>query len=236
MSDSACWDQRYRDGTDGWELGRPAPPLRDFLQRDPRRPLPPARVLVPGCGRGHEAALLAELGFAAIGLDFSAEAIGRARQLHGEDRAELQWLQADLFDARGLAAAGIGPGSVQGVLEHTCFCAIDPAQRPAYLEAVERLLAPGGWLLGLFWCHGRDGGPPWGSDPERLERQLAGAGLTRLVWEPAERSIADRQDEWLGLWQKPLGAGTPGQLDREGEVGSGGPSQPGVATTASPPG
>jgi thiopurine S-methyltransferase len=40
-------------------------------------------VLVPGCGRGHEARLLADLGFEGIGLDFSAEAIARARQLHG---------------------------------------------------------------------------------------------------------------------------------------------------------
>ena len=59
-NDSTAWDQRYRDGTDGWELGRPAPPLEAFLRSDARAPQPFARVLVPGCGRGHEAALLAE--------------------------------------------------------------------------------------------------------------------------------------------------------------------------------
>lgn len=203
MPDSAPWDQRYRDGADGWELGRPAPPLERFLRADPRRPLPPARVLVPGCGRGHEAALLAQLGFTAIGLDFSAEAIGRAQALHGDGAPELGWLQADLLDAQALAAAGLGPGRLQGVLEHTCFCAIDPALRPAYLKAVVRLLAPGGWLLGLFWCHSRPGGPPWGSDAAALAQQLAGAGLTRLVWEPAEGSVAERDQEWLGLWQRP---------------------------------
>ena len=72
---AAPWDQRYREGGDGWELGRPAPPLEQALRHDPRMPQPPARVLVPGCGRGHEAALLAALGFEAIGLDVSGEAL-----------------------------------------------------------------------------------------------------------------------------------------------------------------
>ena len=61
LLDAAWWDQRYRDGGDGWELGEPAPPLRHFLESDLQAPKPPGRVLVPGCGRGHEAALLAGL-------------------------------------------------------------------------------------------------------------------------------------------------------------------------------
>lgn len=203
VSDSVSWDRRYREGADGWELGRPAPPLEQFLKTDPRRPLPPGRVLVPGCGRGHEAALLAELGFTAIGLDFSGEAIARAQELHGADRWHLCWLQADLFDSGALEAAGIKPGSLQGVLEHTCFCAIHPSQRPTYLEAVMRLLAPGGWLLGLFWCHSRPGGPPWGSDAAELKQELTAAGLQQRVWEPAQGSLPERANEWLGLWQRP---------------------------------
>ncbi len=203
---AAAWDQRYRDGQDGWELGAPAPPLAAFLRQDPRRPLPPGRVLVPGCGRGHEAALLAALGFTAIGLDISDEALREARRLHGPDRPELCWRRADLLDPRALAAAGLAEGSLQGVVEHTCFCAIDPAHRAEYLQAVTRLLAPGGWLLGLFWCHDRPGGPPFGCDPRELERQLRGAGLEPLLWEPARGSVTGRDSEWLGLWRCGRGA------------------------------
>jgi len=197
------WNQRYRQGSDGWEIGRAAPPLEAFLQADARAPQPPGRVLVPGCGRGHEAALLAGLGFEAVGLDFSEEAIARARQRHGGDRDGLRWLQADLFDAAALAAAGLPEASLQGVLEHTCFCAIDPGQRPAYLASVIRLLAPGGWLLGLFWCHRRPGGPPWGSDADTLAQQFSAAGLQPQVWEPARGSLPEREGEWLGLWRRP---------------------------------
>ena len=131
----------------------------------------------------------------------AAGAIQRAQALHGSDRAELRWLQADLFDETALQAAGISAGSLQGVLEHTCFCAIDPAQREAYLDTVARLLAPGGWLLGLFWCHRRLDGPPWGGDPALLAQQLAAAGFRRELWEPAQGSAPERYNEWLGLWR-----------------------------------
>jgi methyl halide transferase len=183
------WDQRYLEGSDRWELGKPAPPLEAFLRKDSRAPQPPGRVLVPGCGRGHETALLADLGYEVI----------------GSDRAQLRWLQADLFDGGALAAAGITTGSLQGVLEHTCFCAIDPAQREPYLDTMARLLAPGGWLLGLFWCHQRPDGPPWGSDPALLAQQLTAAGFRQELWEPAQGSAPERDNEWLGLWRKSSG-------------------------------
>ncbi len=197
------WDQRYREGLDGWELGCAAPPLEAFLRHDPRAPCPAGPVLVPGCGRGHEAALLADLGHPVVALDFSAEAIRRGRQVHGAERPHLRWLRADVFDRAALDAAGVTSGSLRGVLEHTCFCALDPDQRPAYLETVTRLLAPGGWFLALFWCHSRPGGPPWGSDPEALARQLGSAGLEPRLWEPARGSAAGREAEWLGLWTRP---------------------------------
>ena len=206
MDDPRRWDQRYRHGGDGWELGQPAPPLVDFLQRHPLAPRPTGPVLVPGCGRGHEAALLSQLGFSVVGLDFSGEALREARRLHGPDRDDLRWLQADLFDREALEAAGLGAGSLQGVLEHTCFCAIDPRQRQAYIATVARLLRPGGWLLGLFWCHSKTGGPPWGSDPDAVAEQWRQAGLVAELWEPASGSATQRRDEWLGLWRQPASA------------------------------
>ena len=37
-------------------------------------------ALVPGCGRGHDALLLAAWGYDVVGLDYSAEAVRRAAE------------------------------------------------------------------------------------------------------------------------------------------------------------
>ena len=202
VSDPARWDQRYREGGDGWELGQPAPPLEDFLRHHPLAPSKAGRVLVPGCGRGHEAALLAELGFAVVGLDFSTEAIREASRLYGPDRPQLRWLCADLFAPAALKAAGFDEESLDGVVEHTCFCAMDPALRDAYRATVSTLLKPGGWLLGLFLCHSRPGGPPFGSDSSALAEAWCRTGMVEQIWQPAASSLSKRSDEWLGLWRK----------------------------------
>jgi len=210
MGDAAFWDGRYRSGSDGWELGRPAPPLAEFLAHHPLAPMPPGHVLVPGCGRGHEARLLADRGFTVVGLDLSSEALAEARRWNGEGHPRLRWCQGDLLDPQQRAGLGLTPASFQGVVEHTCFCAIDPGRRGDYLAAVQDLLEPGGWLLGLFWCHGSPGGPPWGGDPGEIAAQLQAAGLEPEIWQPAEGSAVGRDgspraDEWLALWRKPLG-------------------------------
>jgi thiopurine S-methyltransferase len=136
-----------------------------------------------------------------------------ARRLHGEARDTLQWLQADLFDRQALEAAGLTPGSLSGIVEHTCFCAIDPGLREDYIGTACRLLAPGGWLLGLFWCHRQPGGPPWGSDPELVEAQLRQAGLVPEIWQPATGSVDKRNDEWLGLWRQPAPTLSPVEIE-----------------------
>lgn len=45
MSSPAFWEDLYARGDDGWEMGRPAPPLGDFVESTPP---PRGRVLVPG--------------------------------------------------------------------------------------------------------------------------------------------------------------------------------------------
>jgi thiopurine S-methyltransferase len=205
-SDPLFWEERYRSGRDGWDLGGPAPPLARFLAQSHDAVTAPARVLVPGCGRGHEAALLAEHGFEVVAVDFSGLALAEARERHGGSGGRIRWLQADLFDPVALGRAGIGPASVDGVLEHTCFCAIEPCRRQAYLQGIRTWLRPGGWLLGLFWCHPRPGGPPFGCDPHQLAGAVERLGLRRLIWQPVGDSPPGRgagrprDGEWLGLW------------------------------------
>ena len=199
---SQFWDELYRSGGDAWELGQAAPPLRLFLQDHPLAPQPPGRVLVPGCGRGHEARLLADLGFDVVGLDFSAAALAEARRLSGASGKAVHWLQANLLAPDESGSDALEAARFDGILEHTCFCAIPPEQRPTYLKRVHSLLKPSGWLLGLFWCHGRPGGPPWGIAAADLALALEQAGFQPRIWEPALGSIPEREQEWLGLWTR----------------------------------
>jgi len=61
-------------------------------------------------------------------------------------------------------------GPFDAIVEHTCFCAIDVERRPEYVEAVARALVPGGTLLGVFYAHGREGGPPFDTTEAEVRR------------------------------------------------------------------
>ena len=66
------WEKRYLDGKTGWDRGGPSPALELGLAR---MPCPPARVLIPACGRGYEIAELASRGYLVTGVDFAQSAV-----------------------------------------------------------------------------------------------------------------------------------------------------------------
>jgi thiopurine S-methyltransferase len=146
------WNQLYRDeGRPGWDMDGATPLVRELL--DLALPLglrPGCELVVPGCGYGHDAAELATLGFAVTGLDFAPLAIQGAMGRYGD---RVAWSQADWFTTL------LGPWDA--IFDHTCFVAMDPARRPAYVEAAARHLRPGGlWLAAFFHdVNGRPGPP-----------------------------------------------------------------------------
>ena len=76
------WDQSYLEGSDRWELGRHTPPLGVCCALTTGHASRRGGCWCPVFGRGHEAVLLADLGYEATGLDFSGEEIQRAQALH----------------------------------------------------------------------------------------------------------------------------------------------------------
>ena len=93
-SDPAFWRQRYAEATQGWEIGRAAPPLERWLgQHSPKG----KRALVVGCGRGHEARLLARLGADVVAIDFAPEALDEARALALAEGVRVDFRLRDLF-------------------------------------------------------------------------------------------------------------------------------------------
>jgi SAM-dependent methyltransferase len=190
------WEALYASGNDGWELGVAAPPLAAWLEagaRFPGREPAAARVAVPGCGRGHDARLLAALGHRVWGFDFAPAAFVRARDLAARDGLPVTYEQRDVFTLGDDYA-----GFFDGVWEYTCFCAIDPARRREYARLLHTVLRPEGTLLACFYPM-RDGedGPPFPVSVAEVERTLA--PYFRVVESgPPPRSVERRRGlEWL---------------------------------------
>jgi SAM-dependent methyltransferase len=97
VAEPAFWQELYEQGRDGWDLRGPTPVLARLLGA---REVPPAgRAAVPGCGRGHDARLLARHGHATWGFDFAPAALAEARRL-----------AATAFDVVDDGADGSGAG------------------------------------------------------------------------------------------------------------------------------
>jgi SAM-dependent methyltransferase len=184
------WDGLYATGGDGWELGEPAPPLVDVVERTPP---PRGRVAVLGCGRGHDARFLARRGYEVVGFDFSTAAVTAARTLAARDGVRVTFEQRDIF-ALGREAAH----AFDGVWEYTCFCAIDPRRRDEYVRTVAAIVRPGGWLLACFFpLRAVTAGPPFAVSRAEVRRRF-GAPFRVERAAPPLRSVRGRQGrEWL---------------------------------------
>jgi SAM-dependent methyltransferase len=192
------WEDLYARRNDVWELGRPAPPLVDFVEATPP---PRGRVLVPGCGRGHDARYLATTGYSVVGVDFSPAAVADARALAARDGVTVDFQQRDVFDlARDYANA------FDGAWEYTCFCAIDPARRAEYVRVMAAVVRPGGWFLACFFPLRMDrAGPPFPVRRDEARRFLAPAFRIERAFPPL-RSVRPRQGrEWMVFARRTAG-------------------------------
>ncbi len=136
------WEQLYQEGSTHWDRGHPSPPLRQYLSDKELA----GRVIVIGCGRGHDVAHLAERGVDVTGLDIAPTAIAdaKARYPHLEDRFHV----ADLFDLPADFC-----GSFDVVVEHTCLSGLPPELRKSYRAGVDALLKEGGHVVGVWFIN-----------------------------------------------------------------------------------
>ncbi len=159
------WQRRYEQNDTPWDKGSPAPALVDYLGKNTISD----RVLVPGCGKGHEVRALAKQpGCSAVGLDLSPAAVAEARRLAAEAGIEkpASFIEGDFFR---LPAEMIG--SFDWVVEHTCFCAIEPRLRPDYVLAAASALRANGKIFAIFYLNpDTETGPPFAVSTEELDR------------------------------------------------------------------
>jgi methyl halide transferase len=155
------WQRRYEENDTPWDKGAPSPVLTDYLRESPIA----GHILVPGCGRGHDArALAAQSGADVTGLDLSPAAVTEAQRLAHSAPGQLRFVAGDFFNP-----PAEWTGTFDWIVEHTCFCAIDPRQRANYARSAPSLLRAGGRLFGIFYLNpGRDPGPPFPVSREEL--------------------------------------------------------------------
>src|SRR5581483_1314944 len=134
------WENRYQQSDMPWEKGEPSPGLVDFLPAHPE--LPRGTVCVPGCGTGHDARAWARAGFGVFGFDLAPSAIRLSLKKTRAAGLKAVFQQADFLRDEP-------PRLFDCIFEHTLFCAIDPAERDAYVRAVARWLKPGGQYLAV---------------------------------------------------------------------------------------
>lgn len=168
--DVEFWQQRFAAGQTPWDRGAPSPQLADWIEAGA---IPAgARVLVPGCGSGHELVALAQAGFEATGVDYAAHALDRAREGLQRAARSATLVQADV-------TAWQPPQPFDVVYEQTCWCALHPDHWTAYARQLHRWLEPGGTLLLLaMQClrpsasEGRIEGPPYHLDIQAVRALL----------------------------------------------------------------
>jgi methyl halide transferase len=153
--DTTDWNQCYAEGHTPWDRGAPSPVLEAYLTNHTIA----GPALVPGCGAGHDVALLYRHGVQAYGLDLAPLALERAKNCHPH-LAAATWVLGDLFDY-----ALTHVGEYQTIIEHTCLSALPPELRPAYRAALTSLLAPGGKIVGVWFIDPEldkgETGPPY---------------------------------------------------------------------------
>ena len=148
MTDKAFWEDKYHAGETGWDRGGASPALTAWLDE-----LKPCRILIPGCGRGHEVIELARRGFAVTGIDIATPAIEHLQTELAREGLTATLIHGDLFEAE------LSP--FDAIYEQTCLCAMPPARWPDYEQWLFHHLRPGGVLLAQFMQTGAEGGPPF---------------------------------------------------------------------------
>lgn len=162
-NDQEFWQQRYESGDVRWDKGAPSPGLVEYLDKHSLA----GRVLVPGCGSGHDvrAAALRNPEASVVGLDLAPGAMTLAATYQNPPNAtyrvgDFLELTTDLV------------GSFDWMIEHTLFCAIPPSRRSDYVASAAQALKTGGHLLAVFYMTpDNDDGcePPHGCTREELD-------------------------------------------------------------------
>ncbi|MDA9072209.1 TPMT family class I SAM-dependent methyltransferase [bacterium] len=155
MEPVADWEQRYQNEDTGWDIRSISTPLKEYFDQLSDKGI---KILIPGCGNGHEAAYLHQQGFSNVFLlDLAPSPLSNFLKENPTFPKE-HLIEDNFFNHSG---------EYDLIVEQTFFCAIHPEHRQAYAEKVHELLKPKGKLMGLLWSvELNEKHPPFGGSKE----------------------------------------------------------------------
>lgn len=156
MTDRKFWEGKYHNSETGWDRNGTSPALTSWLHT-----LAPCRILIPGCGYGHEVIELARHGFEVTAIDIAEPAIKHMQKQLKVEGLNATLIQGDLFDLK------LEP--FDAIYEQTCLCALQPTQWAKYARWLHSHLKQHGKLLAMFMQTGAGGGPPFHCDIEEMK-------------------------------------------------------------------
>ena len=153
--DESYWDNRYKEGSTGWDIGTISTPLKEYFNQLKDTSL---KILIPGGGNAYEAEYLYKKGFKNVTIvDISETALNNV-QKRVTDFPKSQLIHQDFFEFEG---------SFDLIIEQTFFCALDPSLRKEYVKKMHVLLNPNGKIVGLLFDFPlTSDGPPFGGSIE----------------------------------------------------------------------
>ena len=159
------WNTRYLKDETPWEFDGIPTQLKLFLKKKGKG----AKVLIPGCGSGHEIKAFAEAGYHVTALDFAPFAVDRAKRMVGPALAS-HVLLGDFFQY------DFPSESFDLIYERAFVCSLTPDRRPAYRDRLAQLLKYRGQLIGYYYykqpvlADGPPFGFAWGTADELFSR------------------------------------------------------------------
>jgi methyl halide transferase len=178
------WNNRYETEETSWDLKTISPPLKAYIDQLTDKNL---RILIPGCGSGHEAEYLLKQGFQDVTvIDIAPLAVKKIKS-YLSDYQSVKIVCSDFFTHSG---------EYDLILEQTFFCALDPALRTKYVQKMSELLTQNGKLIGLLFGVQFPKNPPFGGSKEEYLTLFSDKFKINFI-EPCYNSVKPREGNEL---------------------------------------
>lgn len=205
ITDKSFWAQRWQEKRTGWDFGRRHPHFDTLWNQFEQlaSPCPKLKILVPGCGRGHNAAVMAKMGHEVFALDLTEEAKTEGEKLYGEIPT-LTYYTEDFFRLDNFLQQH-APFDL--IFDRAMMCALPPELWKSYIDVCHQALKPGGYFLSIPFTvvdypEGASG-PPFAISNELLTELIT--PKLHLCW-GQEHRYDDTEDkiraELLSIWKK----------------------------------